>query len=307
MATAFVTRVLPGDALERVRAAGHDVDVWPEPRPPSRSELISRGSRADGLLAMLTDRIDGELLDACPRLRVVSNYAVGLDNIDLAAAAERGIPVGHTPDVLTETTADLAFALILASARRLLEGADEVRDGRWGPWQPDHNLGVDVHGATLGIVGFGRIGQAVARRAQGFAMTVVHTRSHSLSELLSQADFVSLHVPLSSSTRGLIGAAELARMKPTAHLINTARGGIVDQDALAATLHAGSLGGAALDVTDPEPLPADHALLRAPRLLVVPHIGSATTAARAGMADAAVSNLLAGLAGEPLPHEAPLR
>ena len=305
MARAFVTRKLPGGALDRLRATGHDVDVWPERRPPSRDELREHAAASDGLLAMLTDRIDGELLDACPRLRVVSNYAVGLDNIDLAAAAARGVPVGHTPDVLTETTADLAFALILASARRLLAGADEVREGRWGPWQPDHNLGLDVHGATLGIVGYGRIGQALARRAQGFAMEVVHTRPLSLADVLSQSDFVSLHVPLSERTRHLIGAAELAAMKPTAHLINTARGGIVDQDALAAALHAGTIGGAALDVTDPEPLPADHPLLRAPRLLVVPHIGSATTAARAAMADAAVDNLLAGLAGEPLPHAAP--
>lgn len=306
MAKVFVTRELPFPALDRLRAA-HAVDVWPDPDPPPPDALRERAAAADGLLTMLTDRVDAALLEAAPNLRAVANLAVGTDNIDLEAAAARGIPVGNTPDVLTDATADLALALMLAIMRRLPEGEARVREGRWGAWQPAEDLGSDLAGRTLGVVGWGRIGQAVARRAEAFGMEVVHSSRSSglpLAELLERADVVSVHAPLTPDTRHLIDAAALGRMKPTAYLVNTARGGVVDQDALRAALLAGGIAGAALDVTDPEPLPPDDPLLEAPNLLVVPHIGSATTGTRAKMAAMAVDNLLAALDGRPMPHPA---
>ena len=303
MARVFVTRALPFPALDRLRAE-HDVDVWPEPMPPPPDALRAAATESDALLTMLTDRVDAELLAAAPRVRAVANLAVGIDNIDVRAAAEHGVAVGNTPDVLTDATADLAFALLLALARRVLEGAAEVRGGQWRTWDPAHALGADVAGATLGIIGWGRIGQAVARRAAGFGMTVVHARPTPLEELLARADFVSLHVPLTDGTRHLIDARALGCMKPTAMLVNTARGGVVDQRALAAALAERRIAGAALDVTDPEPLPSEDPLLDAPNLLVVPHIGSATVGTRARMADMAVDNLLAALSGRPMPHPA---
>jgi glyoxylate reductase len=304
MARVFVTRALPFEALDRLRAE-HEVDEWPGDMPPSHDDLVSRVPDVDGLLTLVTDRVDASVLDAAPRLRAIANMAVGTDNIDVEAASARGIPVGNTPDVLTDATADLAFALLLALARRIVPGAAMVRAGEWRTWEPAADLGADLAGATLGIVGWGRIGQAVARRADGFGMEVVYSSRSSgvpLQELLARADFVSLHTPLTSDTRGLIDAAALKRMKPTALLINTARGGVVDQDALRAALSDGEIAGAALDVTDPEPLPADHPLLDAPNLLVVPHVGSATVRTRAKMAAMAVENLLAALAGRPMPH-----
>ncbi|MBS1868117.1 MAG: D-glycerate dehydrogenase [Actinobacteria bacterium] len=308
MARVFVTRQPVGDALERLRAAGHEVDVWPDGEPPSREALSAHAQQADALLTMLSDAIDADFLAANAHLKVIANYAVGLDNVDLNAAAAHGIPVGHTPDVLTDATADLAFALLLAAARRIPQGAEAVKQGRWGTWQPDGLLGVDLVGTTLGIVGAGRIGAAVARRARGFEMRVLTATSRSgtpLDTLLAQSDFVSLHVPLTPQTRHLIDAHALRRMKPTAILVNTARGPVVDTHALIEALHAGTIAGAALDVTDPEPLPPDHPLLQAPNVLVVPHVGSATTRTRTAMTEVAVDNLLAGLAGEPLPHAAP--
>jgi glyoxylate reductase len=305
MSHLFITRGLSGAGLDRLSAAGHELDVWPEPNPPSRDALAERTRDAEGLLCLLTDPIDAELIDAAPRLKAIANYAVGTDNIDLEAATRRGIPVGNTPDVLTETTADLAFALMLAVARRLVEADRWVREGRWGDWAPDVLLGHDLHAATLGIVGFGRIGRAVARRAEGFGMTVLHSSRSGgtpLEELLDRSDFVSLHAPLTPETEGLIGAAELGRMKPQAILVNTARGPLVDTGALTNALHAGEIAGAGLDVTDPEPLPPGHPLLEAPGLVVAPHIGSATHRTREAMADMAVDNLLAALAGERMPH-----
>jgi glyoxylate reductase len=301
----FVTRKLPGGALDRL-AAEHDVDVWPERLPPPREELLGRAPELEGLLALLTDRVDAELIDAAPRLRAISNYAVGVDNIDIEAATARGIPVGNTPDVLTDSTADLAVALMLGIARRLAQGDAYVRRGEWSTWETQLLLGHDLHGSTVGIVGFGRIGQAVARRVEGFECEVLNTSRSggvALEELLERSDFVSLHAPLTPETRGLIDAEALRRMKPTAYLVNTARGPVVDTEALVAALHAGEIAGAALDVTDPEPLPADHPLLDAPNLLVLPHLGSATHATRERMADMAVDNLLAGLRGERMPHQ----
>jgi lactate dehydrogenase-like 2-hydroxyacid dehydrogenase len=312
MARCYVTRELPGGALDRLRSV-HEVEVWPERLPPPYEELAAQAADAEGLLALLTDRIDAALIEHCPRLRAISNYAVGYDNIDVEAATAHGITVGNTPDVLTEATADLTWALLLAAARQLPEAMASVREGDWLTWEPARYLGQAVAGATLGIIGMGRIGRAVARRAAGFDMTVLHTgggsgdgasgAAVSLEELLERSDFVSLHAPLTPTTYHLIDAPALARMRSSAILVNTARGPIVDPDALLSALMAREIAGAALDVTDPEPLPPDHPLLSAPNLIVVPHIGSATRATRERMADMAVDNLLAGLEGLPMPHQ----
>ncbi len=302
----FATRLLPFPALDRLRAE-HEVREWPGELPPERAELQAEACQADALLALITDQVDAQLLDACPDLKAIANMAVGTDNIDLEAAAARGIPVGNTPGVLTDATADVAFALLLALARRIVPGAELVRSGAWRTWEPATGLGADLAGQTLGILGWGRIGQAVGRRAEGFGMEVVHSSRSSgipLDELLARSDFVSVHTPLTPETHHLIDAEVLERMKPTALLINTARGGVVNQDALRTALHEAKIAGAALDVTDPEPLPADDPLLDAPNLLVVPHIGSATVGTRAKMAEMAVDNLLAALAGRPMPHAA---
>jgi glyoxylate reductase len=306
MAQVFVTRRLAGSALERLVAAGHAVSVHPGDLPPTGAELAAGVATADGLLCLLTERIDRAVIDAAPRLRAIANYAVGSDNIDVVAAAARGIPVGVTPGVLTDATADLTMALLLSAARRLPEAQQAVMNGGWTTWEPRAWLGLELRGARLAVVGFGRIGQAVAERAAAFGMEVepVH-RDDDLHAALARADAVTLHCPLTPATHHLIDAAALAAMKPAAILVNTARGGIVDQVALAAALRDGVIGAAALDVTDPEPPPAGDPLLSAPNLLVLPHIGSATVAARERMADMAVDNLLAALAGAPMPHPAP--
>ncbi len=312
----LVTRRIPDAGLDLVRAAC-DVDLWEDDLPPPRDELLRRVAGVDGLLSLLTDRVDDELLDtAGPQLKVVSNFAVGVDNVDLAACARRGIPVGNTPGVLTAATADIAFALLMAVARRLPEGAEYVKDDRWLTWGPLLLLGKDLAGATLGIIGFGRIGQEVARRARGFSMRVIyHDRARvspeaeaatggsivELDRLLAESDFVSLHTDLNAGTRGLIGREALAKMKRDAVLINTSRGPVVDQAALYDALRSGHLFGAGLDVTDPEPMRADDPLLTLPNCLIVPHIASATVDTRDAMARKAANNLLAGLRGEPLP------
>ncbi|MDP9236584.1 MAG: D-glycerate dehydrogenase [Chloroflexota bacterium] len=314
----FVTRRLPGNALDRL-AAEADVDLWPDDLPPPYDALVEHAKRADGIICLLTDRIDAALIEAAPRLRVISTVAVGYDNIDIAAAAKRGIAIGNTPGVLTETTADLAFALILAVSRRVVEADRLVRDGRWRTWDPNLLLGHDVHGATLGIVGFGAIGQAVARRAQGFGMRILYasrrqhgdllpaTQRATLDDLLKQSDVVSLHVPLTAETAHFIGARELRLMKPAAFLINTARGGVLDQAALVAALSEGRIAGAGLDVAEVEPVPPGDPLLSAPNLVLLPHIGSASHATRERMASMAVDNCLAGLRAEPLPNPVPPR
>lgn len=307
MARIFVTRELPGPALARLREA-HDTMVWPGQLPPSYEELRAQAEHCAALLTLLTDRVDAELIASSPQLRVIANYAVGYDNIDVDAATAAGVAVGNTPDALTEATADLAFALLMAAARRIPEAAAFARAGQWQTWEPAAFLGHDVSGATLGIIGLGRIGQAVARRASGFGMDVLTTETrdqHNLEHLLRRSDFVSIHLPLTPGTRHLIGAEAFALMKPSAILINTARGPIVDREALAQALHTGQIAGAALDVTDPEPLPAGDPLWQAPNLLVVPHIGSATWSARERMTEIAVENILAGLAGKPLPCQVP--
>lgn len=306
----FVTRRMPGNALERL-AAEADVDLWPQDTPPSYENLTLHTSRADALVCMLTDRIDAQLIEAAPRLRVISQMAVGYDNVDIAAATARGIPVGNTPGVLTDATADLAFALILAVARRVVEAEGFLRAGQWHTWDPSGLLGLELAGATLGIVGYGKIGQAVARRARGFGMRILCTTRSSppddvtrvaLDLLLHEADVVTLHVPLSPATRHLIGQHELRLMKPTAFLVNTSRGGVIDQSALAVALHEGIIAGAGLDVMEEEPVPAGDPLLSAPNCVLLPHIGSATLATRSRMATMAADNCLAGLRGAPLPN-----
>jgi glyoxylate reductase len=312
----FATRRLPGGALARL-AQRAELSVWEgEGAPPP--EALAAGARdADGLLCLLTDRIDAELLRACPRLRAISSCSVGVDHIDLAAAAARGIPVGHTPGVLVETTADLAFGLLLAAARRIPEADRYVREGRWSfphRWDPEALLGRDLHGATLGIVGLGAIGRAMARRAAGFGMRILGwSRSprdvpgverRGLEALLAEAELVSVHVALAPETRGLLSGRAIASMRPGAILVNTARGGIVDEAALAAALASGRLAAAALDVFAHEPLDPASPLLAAPNLVLTPHIGSASVATRTAMADLAVENLLAGLEGRPLRHRA---
>ena len=312
----FVARLIPDDGIRPIEAAC-DARVWEDELPPPRAALLDAIRGCDGVLTLLTDKVDDEFLDAAgPQLKVVSNYAVGFDNVDVPACTARGIPVGNTPGVLTDTTADLAWALLMAAARRLPEGDRYVRAGKWRTWGPLLLLGPDVHGATIGIVGFGRIGQAVARRARGFGMTILYHDVHRadpaieaefeatflpLEELLPRSDFVSLHVNLTPETNGLIDGEKLGWMKPTAILVNTSRGPVIKSRDLAAALRAGTIGGAALDVTDPEPIAVDDPLVGLDNCLIVPHIASASRATRGKMAEMAAANLLAGLRGERLP------
>ncbi|MBI2166324.1 MAG: D-glycerate dehydrogenase [Chloroflexi bacterium] len=312
----FVTRRIAEEALELLDREV-SLEVWPEEPPPPYSVLVEGTQGCDGVLSMVTDRIDAGLLDGSPSLRVVSNMATGHDNIDVAAATRRGVLVGTTPGVLAKTCADLAFALLLATARRVAEADRFVRGGEWRTWHPGAFLGQDVYGATLGIVGLGDIGLEVARRAGGFDMRVLYYSRHrrveeegsyrleyapDLRALLREADFVTLHVPLTPETRQLMGAQELALMKRNAVLINTSRGQVVDQKALCAALKDGLIAGAGLDVTEEEPIPPNDPLLGLPNVVVTPHIGSASVATRRRMALMAAENLLAGLKGERMPH-----
>ena len=305
MARVLITRPLPGDAPQKLEAAGHEVTVLPGPMPPGREELEAALQDAEGLLCLLTDPVDAGVIGSAPALRAIANCAVGTDNVDLEAAASRDIPVGVTPDVLTDATADLAMALLLAAARRLPEAERDAREGRWRTWEPAGWLGLELRGARLLVVGPGRIGSAVAERARAFGMEVQTAgRDDDLLALLPDADVVSLHCPLTEATRGLIGEAELAAMKPTAILVNTSRGAVVDQPALVRALETGEIGAAALDVTDPEPPAPDDPILSAPNCIVLPHIGSATTRVRSQMASLSADNLIAALDGDPMPYPA---
>jgi len=310
----FVTRVIPDAGLDLLRPHV-ELDIWPDELPPDYETLRARSAAVDGLLCLLSDRIDAALIEGSPRLKVISTMAVGFDNIDVQAATARGIPIGHTPGALTEATADFAFALLMAAARRVTEAERYVRAGRWKTWGPMLLMGQDVYGATLGIIGLGRIGQAVARRARGFDMRVIYfggsdedaaraigAERRSLEDVLAESDFLSLHCPLTPETRGLINADALRRMKPTSILINTARGAVVDHAALYQALRDGWIAGAALDVTDPEPIPLDSPLLTLDNCVIAPHIASSTERTRARIARMAAENLLAGLRGERLPY-----
>ncbi|HEX6304956.1 MAG TPA: D-glycerate dehydrogenase [Anaerolineales bacterium] len=314
LALVLVTHTLPDGWLDQLEGRVRML-VGPADATQLAPELQARLGEADGLYTLLTIPVTAALLDQAPRLRVVSNMAVGVDNIDLEACTRRGIPVGHTPGVLTDGTADLAVTLLLAIARRVPEASQDARQGRWKTWSPTGWLGADLNGATLGIVGLGKIGQAVAQRAAGFGVNLLYTdtdehpeiesklgaRRLALEELLRECDFVSLHVPLTGETRGLINERALKTMKPTAILVNTSRGPVVDTAALTLALQEGWIRAAALDVTDPEPLPPDHPLYALDNCLVVPHIGSATWDTRRQMAERACENMLAGLEGRRLP------
>jgi glyoxylate reductase len=309
----FVTRQLPGERIHEL-AQNCRMTVWMGPGPLPAATLRMELAGCQGLICLLSDRIDRALLDAAPGLEFVSSMSVGVDHIDVNALSERGIPVGNTPGVLVETTADTAFALLLAAARRIAEADRCVRNGDWttaNAWAPEFFTGKDVSGATLGIVGLGEIGQAVARRAAGFGMQVLAWNRAprqlpgiemvALEELLARSDFVSVHVALAAGTRNLLDAGKIALMKPGAVLVNTARGGIVDEQALAAALAGGRLSAAGIDVFEREPVAADNPLLHLPNVVVTPHIGSATTATRARMADMAAANAIAALQGQVMP------
>lgn len=312
----LVTRRIPDAGLQAVQDCA-DVEVWEGKGPIPRDVLLQKIASVEGLYCLLTDVVDEALLAQAPRLRVVSTMAVGYDHIDVHACTRRKIPVGNTPGVLTETTADCAFALLMAAARRIGEAAEFVKAGRWGAWDPTLLVGHDVHGATLGIIGFGRIGQAVARRATGFGMRVLvshsrpiangilnqtHVEQMSFDQVVAESDFLSVHVPLTPETQHLIDRQVFNRMKPTAILINTARGKVVDSEALLDALRDRTIAYAALDVTDPEPLSAQDPLVMLPNCLIVPHIASASVATRTKMAVMAAENLRAGLVGQLLPH-----
>ena len=311
----YVTRRLTPNAEKRLNAFCQP-EYWQEETPPPYDLLLEKTHTADGLVCLLTDPIDRQLIERAKNLKVISQVAVGVDNINLKAAAEKGIQVGHTPDLLTDATADMTFALILAAARRLGEAINFAREEHWQTWGLTTLLGEDVQGATLGIIGMGRIGQAVARRAVGFNMQILYYSRTPLPEVeeklgavrlpfpqvLEQSDILSLHVPLTSATRSMIGAPEFEKMKSNAILVNTARGAVVDTNALVTALETGQIGYAALDVTDPEPPPPNHDLYRLSNAIVVPHIGSATRTARNAIALLAVDNLIAGLQGKSLPN-----
>ena len=316
-ASVYVTRRISPVGLDLI-LANCNTGIWEKDLPIPREDLLQNVKGIAGLLSLLSDRIDGAVMDAAgSSLKVISSYSVGVDNIDLAEATRRGIPVGHTPDVLTDATADFAFALLMAAARRVVEADRYVHAGHWKTWGPSTLLGAEVHGATLGIIGFGRIGQAVARRASGFGMRVfyhelqagsrmipegLHAEPVDLDTLLRESDFVSLHVPLTDQTRRLFNAEQFAKMKPGAILINTARGPVVDQAALYDALSSGRLAAAGIDVCDPEPLPMDSPLMKLENLVIAPHIASAGKQTRERMAVMAAENLLAGLRGKTLPH-----
>jgi glyoxylate reductase len=312
----FITRKIHDSVIKKISRYA-DIDVWPDSDPPSEQILIDKINDCVGLYTLLTDPITKEVIDSAgPDLKVISQMAVGVDNIDLSAAIKKRIPVGHTPGILTETTADFTWSLILSMARRVVEANNEVRAGIWRPWGPDVLCGLDVHNSTLGIIGLGRIGKAVARRASGFSMKILYyepepkpdaeeelgVKYASLNELLTQSDFITLHVYLSDTTRHMISRDQLNLMKSTAILVNTSRGGIIDIDELYLALKNNKIRAAALDVFEPEPVPQDHPILKMNNLILTPHIASASEKTRYKMQDVAADNLIAGLKGEQLPY-----
>ena len=312
----FVTRAIPEAGLELIRTVS-DAVIWEDEVPPPYEILLEKVVGRDGLVCLLTDKIDGELMDtAGASLRVISQMAVGFDNIDVPAATERDIPVGNTPGVLTNTTADFAFTLLMSAARRVVEGERYVKQGKWVTWGPTLFMGQDIHGATLGLVGLGRIGKGMAKRASGFGMRVIYSdpivdeaeakelgaEAYEFDDLLAEADFVSLHVPLTPETTNLMGEKQFKKMKSTAVLINTARGPAVEPDALYQALKEGEIADAALDVTEPEPISVGDPLLTLDNCLIVPHIASSSLTTRSRMAVMAADNLEAGLNGERLPN-----
>jgi glyoxylate reductase len=311
----YVSRLLPKPAMDRIHSFC-DAEVWEGELPPPREVLLEKVRNAEGLLSLLTDKVDAELMDKAPKLKVVSNCAVGFDNIDVPEATKRGIIVGNTPGVLTDTTADFAFTLIMAAARRVVEGDKQVRAGAWKTWGPMILLGQDIHGATLGIIGLGRIGATVARRAKGFGMRLLYydvirqkklegklgIKYLELDKLLAESDFITIHTNLTAETHHLIGAKQFEKMKKTCVLVNTSRGPIVDNMALYDALRNGKIGFAALDVTEPEPLPANHPLLTLDKVIVTPHIASASVVTRTKMGLIAAENLIAGLKGKMPPN-----
>jgi glyoxylate reductase len=311
----FVSRRIPDAGLNRIRQHC-DAEVWSEPLPPPYDVLRSKVANCDGLVALLTDKIDAALMDGAPRLKVVSNYAVGFNNIDIAGATSRGIAVGNTPGVLTDATADMAFCLLIGAARCLVSGHRYTLSGQWKTWEPLGHLGQDLAGRTLGILGMGRIGYALAQRCHGgWGMQVLYhdvyrnekaeadlgARLVDFDTLLREADCLSVHTDLNEKTRGLFGAAQFGKMKRTAVFVNTARGPIVDEKALYDALRSGTIFAAGLDVTDPEPPALDNPLLSLPNVIVAPHIASATVGTRNAMAEICADNLIAGLSGQKLP------
>lgn len=312
----FVTRRIDPEAEAKLAEVA-SVEIWPDAEPPSKEILLEKLPGVNGLLTMLTDPIDEQVINAnAANLKVIAQMAVGYDNIDVAAATRHGIPVGHTPGVLTETTADFAWALMMAAARRVVEADGVVRSGNWQPWGPDVLTGVDIYGKTLGIIGLGRIGTAMARRAKGFSMRVLYFDNNRdpkteaelgieyspLDDLIRQSDFVTLHVYYSPESHHLINRDRLEQMKPSAVLVNTARGAIVDPDALTQALQIGQIAAAGIDVFDPEPIPADHPILKLKNLVIAPHIASASKETRKRMALMTVENITAGLTGKTLPY-----
>ena len=311
----FVTREIPQAGLQILKQH-FDTEVWPHYAPPTRAQLIEKISAADAMVSLLSDKIDAEVFAAAPGLKIIAQYAVGYDNIDVQEASRRGICVTNTPEVLTDSSADFAFAQLMAVARRVVEADKYVRNGQWQvAWHPSMLLGYDIHGATIGIIGAGRIGQALARRARGFSMKILYYSSSpkpefekelgaqrvELDTLLREADFVSLHVPLTANTRGLINAEKLGLMKKSAFLINNSRGPVVDEKALYAALTTGKIAGAALDVFASEPTPADNPLLTLDNVVVAPHISSASHATRSKMAEMVAENIVAFFAGKEPP------
>lgn len=311
----FVTRIIPDAGLNKIKEVC-DAEVWPDPLPPPYALIRQKIAGCDGVVSLLTDKIDAALMDAAPRLKVVSNYAVGFNNIDIAAATERGIAVGNTPGVLTDATADMAFCLLIAAARRVVEGHGYTLSGRWKTWEPLGHRGQDLAGRTIGIVGMGRIGYAMAQRCRGgWGMNVLYhdvypnekaekdlaARRVEFDTLLAESDFISVHTDLNEKTRGLFGAEQFKKMKRTAVFINTARGPLVDQRALHDALKAKTIFAAGLDVTDPEPPALDDPLLKLSNVVIAPHIASATVGTRNAMAEICANNLIAGVTGQKLP------